>query len=106
MIEYTPHDWHWIVGGDPNRAWSSAARSYVTDYPSDRVSRIANEVELYDVLAKRGLASRAPQGPFTVGDVRAAFANIDAVATGAASDADALAVIAEEIGMTLPPLAD
>lgn len=104
MTEYNPRDWFWIVGGNESRAWASAARTYVTDYPADRVSRIANEVELYDVLAKQGLASRAPQGPFTVADIRAAFVNTDAVATGAANDADALAIVAEDIGMTLPPI--
>lgn len=104
MIAFDARNWNWIVGGNESRAWASAARTYVTDYPADRVSRIANEVELYDVLAKQGLVSRAPQGPFTLDEVRTAFAKIDAVATGAASDADALAIVAEDIGMTLPPI--
>lgn len=104
MTEYNPRDWFWIVGGNESRAWASAARTYVTDYPADRVSRIANEVELYDVLAKQGLVSRAPQGPFTLDEVRTAFAKIDAASTGAASDAASLAIVAEDIGMTLPPI--
>lgn len=101
---YSPQDWFWIVGGDDSRAWSSGSRAYVTDWPTDRASRIANAVELYDALAKQGLASRARQGPYSIDEVRAAFANIDAVATGAANDADALAIVAEDIGMTLPPI--
>ena len=49
-ILYTPHNWHWIVGGDTSKAWSSAAGAYVTKYPADRLSRIASEQELSDVL--------------------------------------------------------
>jgi hypothetical protein len=77
MIEYTPHDWHWIVGGDASRAWSSVARSYVTDYPADRVTRIASEAELNDVLRPYGLALPAP----SIDDYKNAVqAHIDAVA--------------------------
>lgn len=101
MTEYNPRNWFWVVGGDVSRAWSSSARAYVFEWPANRVARIANEVELYDALAKQGLTSRAPQGPFTVDDVRAAFANIDAAATGAANDAASLAIVAEDIGMML-----
>lgn len=105
MTEYNPRDWYWTIGGDESRAWSSAAREYVTEWPADQTSRIANEVELYDVLAKQGMASRAPQGPYSIADVRAAFLNIDADATGDADDAGTLAIVAEDIGITLPPLA-
>lgn len=77
MIEYTPHDWHWIVGGDPSRAWSSASGCYVTEYPSDRVTRIASEAELNDVLRPYGLALPAP----SIDDYKNAVqAHIDAVA--------------------------
>lgn len=51
-----PKDWYWIVGGDDNRAWSSAAGQYVTDYPLGSVTRILNEQELTDVLRVHGLA--------------------------------------------------
>ena len=53
--DYTPENWHWIVAGDDTRAWSSAANAYVTEWPADRVTRIASEAELRDVLAVYGL---------------------------------------------------
>jgi hypothetical protein len=28
-VEYDINDWHWIVGGDETRVWSSAARDYL-----------------------------------------------------------------------------
>jgi hypothetical protein len=52
---FDPFDWHWIVGGDDTRAWSSAAGAYVQSWPSDMVTRIASETELSDVLRKYGL---------------------------------------------------
>ena len=77
MIEYTPLDWHWIVGGDPSRAWSSASGCYVSDYPFDRVTRIASEAELNDVLRPYGLALPAP----SIDDYKNAVqAHIDAIA--------------------------
>lgn len=54
---YTPHDWFWIVGDDETRAWSSAAGAYVTTFDVGRVTRIASEAELDDVLRRLGLAS-------------------------------------------------
>lgn len=53
-MSYNPKDWFWIVAGDTSRAWSSATTSYVTDYPLERVTRIASEAELGDVLAPHG----------------------------------------------------
>lgn len=53
---FTPSDWYWIVGGDTSRAWSSAAGSYVSAYPATRITRIANETELADVLRLYGLS--------------------------------------------------
>ena len=55
MISFTPFDWFWIVGGDASRAWSSAVAAYVNSYPTDKLTRIANETELSEVLAKYGL---------------------------------------------------
>ena len=52
---YTPHNWFWIVGGDTSRAWSSTEQSYVTNYPANKVTRIASEDELSDVLRTYGL---------------------------------------------------
>lgn len=101
-IEYSPRNWFWIVGGDESRAWSSAAGAYVTDYPIGQTTRIANEVELYDVLAKAGLAHKAPQRTFSASEVRDALIGIDADATGDASDAEALSTVAGEINLVLP----
>lgn len=52
-------DWHWQVGADATRHWSSAARAYVaaTDRPH---TRIASEAELRDVLDAAGCGDRAP----------------------------------------------
>ena len=104
MIEvpYNPRNWYWILGADENRAWSSAAAAYVTEWDADRVTRIANEVELYDALAKSGFKTRAPQGPFDVEEVRAALLNIDAAATGDAQTYSELAAAAEAIDFALP----
>ncbi len=53
---YNPHDWHWIVGGDESRYWSSAAGAYVEELPEGAgVTRIVSEAELTDVLAVYGL---------------------------------------------------
>jgi hypothetical protein len=52
--------WFWIVGGDESRAWSSAAGGYVSEYPTDRLTRIASEEELSDVLRRYGLPVPAP----------------------------------------------
>lgn len=60
MTDYTPHNWHWIVGGDETRAWSSAAGGYVETWPTDAVTRIASEAELTDVLRPYGLMLPAP----------------------------------------------
>jgi hypothetical protein len=52
---FNPYDWFWIVAGDESRAWSSAANGYVTDYPAERLTRIASEGELSAVLRPYGL---------------------------------------------------
>jgi hypothetical protein len=105
MEEFEPKNWFWIVGGDETRAWSSAAASYVTDWPADRITRIANEVELYDALARIGCKTRAPVRTFSVAEVRNALSHIDATATGDANDAATLSAVADEIGFILPPMA-
>ncbi len=60
MLLYTPQDWFWIVGGDETRAWSSAHGGYVAEYQKDRLTPIATEAELSDVLRPHGLALPAP----------------------------------------------
>jgi hypothetical protein len=103
MEEFTPKNWYWIVAGDESRAWSSAAGAYVSEYSPDRVTRIANEVELFDVLSRLKLTARAPSRTFTVEEVREALVRIDAAATGSASSAAELSTVAESIDFNLPP---
>ena len=64
---FNPLAWHWIVGGDESRAWSSAARAYVDTWPADAVTRIADEARLDRVLRSYGL----PSPIITADDVRA-----------------------------------
>lgn len=66
---YDPTNWNWIIGSDSSRAWSSAVGGYVTGWPSDRVTRIASEAELSDVLRPHGL--RLPTD--TLADVKKAY---------------------------------
>lgn len=50
---YTPEDWYWIVDGNDAQLWSSKTGGYVAaeDVPEGAgIARIANEVELSDVL--------------------------------------------------------
>lgn len=105
MTPFDPRNWFWFVGDDESKVWSSAAGDYVEEYDSSRVSRIANEIELYDVLSKVKCAGLAPQGPFSAAELRAALLRIDAAATGDASDSAALTAVAESLEFTRPPLA-
>lgn len=57
IVEYSPFNWFWIVGTDESRAWSSEACAYVSAWPEGRVTRIASETELRDVLKAIGLPS-------------------------------------------------
>lgn len=66
-IPHTPRDWYWIVGGDASKAWSSLSSSYVTEYPEDRITRIATAEDLSDVLRQWGLKVPAP----AVADIKA-----------------------------------
>jgi hypothetical protein len=105
MKSYDAKNWFWIVGGDESKAWSSAEKTYVTDFDAEMTSRIANEIELFDVLAKTGQRSRAPSRTFSVAEIRDALIRIDAAATGDANDAAALQSVAEDVGITLPAMA-
>lgn len=104
MSSFSPFDWYWIVGSDESRAWSSAAAAYVTEWDAERATRIANEVELYDVLARCGLSSRAPSRNFTPSEVRDALVKIDAGIIGSRVTADELAEAAGLIGFFLPKM--
>lgn len=66
MTDYDPFNWFWIVGGDQSRAWSSAAGAYVTEYPTDRLTRIVNEAELTDVLSAYSLPGPVVRVPTSV----------------------------------------
>ncbi|MBY0562138.1 hypothetical protein [Hyphomicrobium sp.] len=103
MEEFTPKNWFWIVAGDESKAWSSAAGAYVSEFSSGRVTRIANEVELFDVLSRLKLTAKGPSRTFTVEEVREALLRIDAEATGSASSAAELLAVAESIEFNLPP---
>ncbi len=105
MMPFDPKNWFWIVGSDESKVWSSAAGAYVEEYDSSRLSRIANEIELHDVLSKVKCAGLAPQGPFSPSELRAALLRIDAAATGDAGDPAALTAVAEKLEITVPPLA-
>lgn len=100
---YDPRDWYWVVGGDESRAWSSAKSAWSIEYPDDRMTRIVNEVELYDVLARRGLEDRAPNRRFSIAEVRDALIRIDAAATGDANTEVDLRAVAKQIDFLLPP---
>lgn len=47
-------DWYWIVGGDTSRAWSSQTSGWVTEWPSDRTTRIGSDAELNEVMESVG----------------------------------------------------
>jgi len=104
MSDYNPRDWYWVVGGDESRAWSSASGEYESEYPGERATRVPNEVELFDVLARTGLTSKAPQRSFSAGEVRAALLAVDAGATADATTAEELQAVAANIGILLPPM--
>lgn len=84
-VVFNPADWFWAVGADPSRAWSSAAKAYVSEWPEDRVTRIASEAELRDVLRQWNLPNLAPYTPATLtpDDYGAAIqAHIESAAKG------------------------
>lgn len=89
FVIYDPRNWFWIVGEDESRAWSSAVGAYAEAWPADRVTRIASETELRDVLKPIGL----PSPLVTADDYGEAIeAHADAVARSRQySDADRLA---------------
>lgn len=61
MTDHNIYDWHWIVGSDDTRYWSSATGAYVEALPEGAgVSRIAAEAELNEVLAAYGLPGPIP----------------------------------------------
>lgn len=69
-MNYTPHDWYWIVGGDETHWYSSAARDYVAPGSApaqaflalgNEPTRILNEAELWDVLVAAGVPLPANQ---------------------------------------------
>lgn len=107
MRGYDSQDWYWIVKGNASQAWSSASGAYVAidEVPEDVTpTRIANEVELYDVLARAGMTAKAPSREFSPAEVRAALLVIDAAVTGDATTPEALATVASQIGFHLPPM--
>jgi len=60
MFNFIASDHYWHIAGDTSRAWSSAAKRYVSDWPEDCVTAIASEAELREVLANAGIPAAAP----------------------------------------------
>lgn len=54
---YIPSQWFWVVAGNTSQAWSSQSLTYVdaAAVPPDRVTRIASESDLCNVLDRHGL---------------------------------------------------
>ena len=77
-MRYDPFNWFWIVGGDESRAWSSAAGCYVSEYQTDRLTRILNEEELTEVLAAYGLPGPVAVVPKSVTPYQARMALLGA----------------------------
>lgn len=77
-LTYTPHDWHWQIGTDDSRFWSSESGVWVSSVPEGRhFTRIASEAELSEVLRPYGL----PGPVIGVDDYKAAIvAHLDATA--------------------------
>jgi len=57
MIPYNPYTWHWLVGDDESRAWSSAAGAWVTSWDDERLTRIEDLTGLDEVLRRNGFVS-------------------------------------------------
>lgn len=75
MRPFSPFDWHWSVGTDESRFWSSAAGSYVQTLPEDAgVTRITSEEELSRVLAAYGLPGPVDLVPERVSPAQAEIA--------------------------------
>ena len=56
MRAYDPTDWHWQIGDDETRYWSSAQGGYVEALPEGAgLTRIDSEDSLSGVLAVYGL---------------------------------------------------
>lgn len=120
MFSYTPSDWHWIVAGDESRWWSSAAGTYVAPDQAwledgNQPSRIANEVELNDVLLRQA-PRRAMTRTFAPAEIMAALDRIDHGQTAAAFSpeeiaeptaamADRLKALANNLGIQIGEIA-
>jgi len=88
LDQFTPAAWHWIVGDDPTRAWSSATSGWVANWADLPATRIASLDELDDVLRRYGL----PSPVVRAGDVRAEASRRMQTLFGA-RDADHLGVL-------------
>lgn len=71
MFNYTPEDWYWIVE-DNSRIWSSLDSRYVETVPSGKdFTRVANELELSEVLKVYGLNGPVPIVPYSISPLQA-----------------------------------
>jgi len=57
---FDARDWHWLVGDDTSRLWSSATRAYVPFDPTEYFSECPSEELLREYFAAVGMSDRAP----------------------------------------------
>lgn len=71
VFTYDPTDWFWHVA-ENNKIWSSLAGGYVSAGDPERLTRIASEAELTEVLEPYGLPTPRP-GPVAAWRLQAAI---------------------------------
>lgn len=67
-MSYDPKDWHWIIGDDPTRAYSSRAQGYVPidQVPEGVTTRIASMDELIEVLRAANVPPYHSVSPYRI----------------------------------------
>lgn len=74
-MEYYPSNWHWAVGDEQGKLWSSAVAAYVSALPAGAgVTHLADEAELTAMLAVHGLPGPVALIPSTVSAAQAKLA--------------------------------
>lgn len=65
---YTPHNWFWIVNGDEQRAFSSAAGAYVdiSEVDPDRTTHIDSEESMIAVLRAANVPPYHAVSPYRI----------------------------------------
>lgn len=68
---FNVRDWYWQIGDDNSQYWSSASSTYVSSVPEGLTfTRIANEVELNEVLEPHGLRGPLVTAGYVVAEQR------------------------------------